>query len=161
MLSFINMAGIDKFQNGQGAMKIKVGSLISVVNAENNEKTNQSTLQRYLMELVWYPSAALNPYITWEEVDQNKAKATMTYKGTSGSATFEFDNEGNLIKVIAFRYKDIDDVEPKECIGEAKEFGVIDEIKIPTKVDITWVLDDGLFTWYETEVVIVEYNKRF
>jgi hypothetical protein len=159
MFSFVNVVGRDKFQDGQAEMTIKIGSLIPVVNAENDKKTNQSTLQRYLMELLWYPSAALHPSITWEEVDRHTAKATMNYKGTSGSATFEFDDDGNFLKVTAFRFKDTGDATPKECIGEAKEFGVMDGIKIPTKVNITWVLDDGLFNWYQTEVVKVEYNK--
>jgi hypothetical protein len=159
MFSSINVAGRDKFQDGQGAMTIKIGSLIPVVNMSNDDNTDQSTMQRYLMELVWYPSAVLSPYITWEKVDENSAKATMTYKGVSGSATFYFDESGNVEKVSAFRYRDSgENAERKECIGEAKEFGVIGGIKIPTKVDITWVLDDGLFTWYRTEILSGKYN---
>lgn len=160
MFSIVNVAGRDKFQNGQGVMTIKIGSLIPVVNNGNDGKTNQSTLQRYLMELIWYPSAALNSYITWEEVDKNTAKATMSYKGTSGSATFQFDEKGDLLKVTALRYKDKEDAVPKECIGEVKEYGVMDGIRIPTKVDITWMLEDGPFTWYDTEVLHVKYNAE-
>ncbi len=159
MFSVINVTGRDQFHDGQGSMTIKIGSLIPVVNEANDRKTNQSTLQRYLMELVWYPSAVLSPYITWEEIDENTAKATMDYNDVSGSATFYFDDSGNFLKVSAFRYNGSDENAIKaECIGEAKEFGFVEGIKIPTKVDITWVLEDGLFTWYETEVLHVMYH---
>jgi hypothetical protein len=161
MFSALNVAGRDRFQDGQGSMTIKIGSLIPVVNAANDRKTNQSTLQRYLMELVWYPTAVFSPYITWEEIDENTAKATMTYNGVSGSATFYFDDSGNLLKVSAFRYKSSDENAVKaECIGETKEIRVVDGIKIPTKVNITWVLEDGLFTWYETEILKAKYNRQ-
>lgn len=68
MFPAIRVVGKDSFMGGEAAMVIKLGSLIPVVNVANNDKVNQSTLQRYLLELPWYPSAALSPYITWEEI---------------------------------------------------------------------------------------------
>lgn len=159
MNPLIEVAGRDKFQNGNAAMAIKVSSLIPVVNIVNDSKTNQSTLQRYLMELPWYPSAALNSYIKWEEIDQHTAKATMTYKGVEGSAIFYFDDVGRFIKVSAMRYKDnTEKAKLVECIGEVKESRMIEGIEIPTKMDITWVLEDGLFNWYKLEVLEAKYN---
>ncbi len=53
------------FKDGKGSMIIKVLSLINVVNDSNNEKINQGTLQRYLGEITWFPTAAVSPYIKW------------------------------------------------------------------------------------------------
>lgn len=159
MNSFLNVAGRDKFQHGKAALTIKIGSLIPVVNVENNEKTNQSTIQRFLMELPCFPSAALSPYIKWEEVDQNTAKATMNYQGIVGKANFFFDESGDFVKVIAMRYKDAnEDSKLVECIGEAKAYRVMDGIRIPAKLNVTWQLEDGPFTWYKLEVLKAKYN---
>lgn len=159
MFSLLDIAGRDKFQQGNAAMTIKIGSLIPVVNTTNNQKTNQSTMQRFLMELPWYPSAALSPYITWKEVDQNTVIATMNDQGVKGSATFYFDSEGEFLKVSAMRYKDSDEkAKLVECIGEAKAYRVVDGIRIPTKMNITWILDDGPFTWYKLEILKAEYR---
>jgi hypothetical protein len=159
MMPIVTVVGRDMFSDGQAAMTIKIASLFPAVNVKNNKKVNQSTLQRYLMELPWYPSAALNPYIAWEEIDEHSAKATMTYKDVTGSATFYFDDSGKFTKVSAMRYKDHDEsAEPVECVGEAKEYKIIDGIKIPSKMSITWMLDDGPFTWYRLEIIDARYN---
>ncbi|WP_211171183.1 DUF6544 family protein [Bacillus sp. DNRA2] len=161
MSSLIHVVGRDKFHEGKAAMTIKVGSLFPVVNMFDDDKTNQSTLQRYLMELPWYPTAALNSYITWEEIDDKSAKATMTYKGVTGSATFHFDERGQLLKVSAMRFKDSDEnAKLIECVGEVKENRMIDGILIPSKMSITWVLDDGLFNWYQLEINEAKYNFK-
>ena len=46
---------------------------------ESGEKMDEATLQRYLGEMVWFPSALLNPYVSWEVIDPLSAKATVTY----------------------------------------------------------------------------------
>lgn len=92
----IRVAGKDVFMNGKGSMVMKLGSLIRVAHVTNNEKVDQSALQRYLMELPLYPSMALSPYIQWESIDEHTAKATMSYNGTVGSATFYFTESGEM-----------------------------------------------------------------
>ncbi|WP_347862901.1 DUF6544 family protein [Salimicrobium sp. PL1-032A] len=59
----------------------------------------------------------------------------------------------------AFRYKDNgDNVELTECIGDIKRNTVVDGILIPDRIDISWVLEDGLFTWYKLEIVDVGFS---
>lgn len=150
--------GRDLFQNGQGSMKILLGGLIPVVNVVNNEKVNQSTLQRYLGETVWFPSGALSPYITWEEVDENSAKATMSYGGTTGSANFYFDENGDLTHFIAYRFKETTDEKPTPWMAKVLETRTIDGIRIPVKLEASWILEEGTFTWYRFEIFDVEYR---
>src|SRR6056297_387861 len=80
MSPLIKIRGRDKFVDGKGEMLIKMNSIINVVN-EEGPRMDEGTLQRFLGELVWYPSLALSPYIEWEAIDKTAAKATMTYKG--------------------------------------------------------------------------------
>lgn len=161
MAPLVNVAGRDLYINGKGEMVIKIASLLPVVNVHNNKKTNQSILQRFLLELPMYPTAALNPYITWEGIDEYTSKATLTYKGVSGSASFHFSEDGDLEKVSAFRFKENDEkAELVECIGELKETTQIDGMRIPTKMDISWMLGQGKFTWYKLEIFDVKINEE-
>ena len=96
MNSLVYFLGRDKFEDGKGEMRIKVNALLNVVN-ERGGKMDEGSLQRYLGEMVWFPSLALSPYITWKVIDENTAKATMTYKGTTGSGLFYFDNDARFI----------------------------------------------------------------
>jgi len=61
---------------------------------------------RYLAEIVWFPSAALNDYIHWEQIDSTTAKATMTYVRITSSGLFKFDMDVNAISFEAKRYYD-------------------------------------------------------
>lgn len=160
MMPLVFFTGRDKFFDGKGNMLIKVLSLFNVVNSSDNEKINQGTLQRYLGETIWFPTAVVSPYIKWEEIDSLSAKATMTYKGTSGSAVFTFNENEDFVKFSAMRYKDSDEkAQLKEWIITLSDYKVYDGIKIPVKGEATWKLDEGDFTWYKFEVYDIEYNN--
>jgi hypothetical protein len=84
----------------------------------------------------------------------------MTYNGVSCSATYHFSENGDLEKVSAFRYKDSDENSvPIECIGEVIESKKINGIEIPTKLNVSWLLESGKFTWYRLQVSNVTFNE--
>ena len=152
MIPLLNTKGRDLFHEGKGAMEVRIGSLIPVVNEQGSEKLNESSLHRFLLELPWYPTAALEDYITWEEIDDQRAKAILTYQGITVDAVFYFDETGSLIRQEALRYKDNhDDAERLPCIGEVKGYTIVEGIKIPNQFHVTWILDGKPFTWYKLE----------
>jgi len=159
MMSLINVVGRDKFEDGKGEMLIKVLSVFPVVDVKENEKVNHGTLQRYLAEVVWFPSAALSPYITWESIDNYSAKATMSYNGTTGSGIFYFNDDGDFKKFVAMRFKDVEkESELKEWIVEAVKSKVINGVKIPIELKATWKLDEGDWTWLKLKITEIQYN---
>ncbi|GJM35339.1 MAG: hypothetical protein DHS20C18_43400 [Saprospiraceae bacterium] len=154
----VSVVGRDKFENGQGEMTIKLFSVFSIANAKNDEKVNQATLQRYLAEIAWFPSAALSDYITWEAMEGPSAKATMEFNGTKGSGVFHFDEQGNFKKFVAMRYKDIKDVEPTEWTVTATKTELRNGIKIPVELKADWKLDNADWTWLKLKIVDIKYN---
>jgi hypothetical protein len=160
MNSWLNFQGRDKFEDGKGEMLIKVNSLINVVH-EKGEKIDEGTLQRYLGEMVWFPSLALSPKLTWEQISDNSAKATMTHKGTSGSGTFHFNSNGEVTKFSALRYKGnkADDVR-LEWEMNITEYKIFEGIKVPSKMESTWKLDEKDWTWLKLEVTDIKYNRN-
>ena len=160
MNSVIEVAGRDKFEDGKGEMTIKLFSLLPVAKAKNHQKVNQATLQRYLAEIVWFPSAALSPYLKWESIDDFSARATMEYKGTKGSGLFYFDENGNFEKFIAMRYKVSNDTKPTEWSVIASKREEKSGIMIPVECEASWALETGTWTWLKLKITDIRYNVK-
>lgn len=158
MYGFLNVVGRDKFENGRGEMLIKLLSIIPVANAKEDSKIDQASLQRYLAEIVWFPTAALSKYIEWEAIDETSAKATMNYKGTEGSGVFYFNDRGDFVKFVTNRYADAEDNEPKKWTVTALKTSEMNGIRIPTECEAKWKLDSGEWTWLWLKVENIEYN---
>lgn len=160
MNSIFSVVGRDKFENGNGEMTIKLLSLISVADAKNSDKVDQATLQRFLAEIVWFPSASLSPYIKWESLDEYSAKATMEYKGAKGTGEFHFDEKGNFKKFVAMRFQDSNAVEPTEWTVIAIQTEERNGIKIPIECEASWKLERGKWTWLKLKIKDIQYNVK-
>ncbi len=89
MFPLVTIRGRDKFMDGKGEMLIKLNSLVNIVH-ERGEKLDEGSMQRYLGEICWYPSAALSRYVSWEALGPLSARATMEYNGTKGQRCLPF-----------------------------------------------------------------------
>lgn len=159
MAPLFHISGRDKYENGEGNMLIKILSIFPVADSKGKE-IDQGTLLRYLAETMWFPTAALNEYLAWEEVDTYTARATMTYGEITASGIFTFNDMGEVINFEAKRYGEFDGETSLETwsipVRDYKEF---QGVKIPTKGDVTWKLDLGDYNWFNFEVTEVKYNQ--
>ncbi len=150
--------GRDKYINGTGNMNIKLMSLFSVVDARGPE-LDQGTLLRFLNEIMWFPSAALNDYIKWEAVDSFSAKAVMKYKDTEAWAVFNIDKAGRLINMTAERFREAGGKfvldKWSTPISGHKEFN---GIPLPAAGRAVWHLPSGDFEYIKLELIEIEYN---
>jgi hypothetical protein len=159
MMPVIKIKGRDKFIDGKGEMLIKMNSLINIVH-EKGEKLDEGTMQRFLGELVWFPSLALSPHITWEPIDEFSAKAAMQHKGTNGDGIFYFDEEGNFTKFIAMRFLTNEpDAIKYPWILTVDDYAVFEGIKVPSEVKATWELEHTDWTWLDLKIEDIQYNR--
>lgn len=159
MNPLFTVVGRDQFIDGKGEMSIQLLSLIPVVNVKESNKLNQAALQRFLAEIVWFPTAALSPYITWETLDATSARATMEYQGAIGSGVFHFDENGSFKKFVAMRYRDVDDEKTTEWTVSATQTAVRNGIKIPVECKASWKLENGKWDWLKVKIRHIEYNS--
>lgn len=158
-MPLINMLGRDKLTNGKGEMLIKLGALIPVVNASGNLKINSGTMQRFLSEMCWFPSAALNKHITWEAIDNTSAKALLTLNNKSVSGVFKFNAKGDVLAFETDRYFGADKrAKLEKWVIKMIDYKVFRGYKIPYKCEVTWQLKDGDFNWLKLEITDLEYN---
>ncbi|SMG09052.1 hypothetical protein SAMN05661096_00183 [Marivirga sericea] len=160
MNALLNFQGRDQFKNGKGEMLIKLNSLFNVVN-EEGKKLDEGTMQRYLGEMVWFPSLALSEYITWEKINDTTALATMDYKGTNASGTFYFNSAGDFVKFATFRFRDNEENSRRfEWILKVDRYKTFEGIKVPSSMSATWKLENRDWTWLRLEIKDLKYNEN-
>ncbi len=159
MTPWLNMRGIDTYRQGQGHMLIKALALVPVVNV-SGAKIDQGTMLRYLGEICWFPTAALSPWVHWEQLNDSTAQATMQYGNVTASGIFTFDAEGDMQSFTAQRYYDRPEGATLERwhiqnITTAERSGV----RMPVRSEVTWQLKEGNFTWLKLDITEVLYNN--
>ena len=150
--------GRDYFKSGMGNMKIVIPG-IKTISDESGQRIDEGTLQRFLAEICWFPSAALNSYITWTPIDDYSAKATMKYGPTTGSVIFHFTDAGDIKMIEALRYMGGGPNAKKELWQiESDTYGVFNGVRIPISSVATWKLKDEDFTWLKLNITAIDYN---
>jgi hypothetical protein len=151
----LRMAGLDHYLDGRGAMRIELLSLVPVVD-RSGPTIDQGALVRFLAEAMWYPSAALEPYLRWEAVDDRRARATIRRGGVVASGVFRFDEGGDVVGFEARRYRD-DTLEDWLIDNDPEAFGELDGVRVPTRSAITWRDAAGQrWTWLRLEITSLE-----
>jgi hypothetical protein len=155
---FLFINGRDKYEQGNGNMFIKAYGLFTIADSKGLQ-TDQGTLLRYLAETCWFPTATLSEYIKWEAIDDNTAKATMSYGGVTASGVFCFKENGDVEKFEADRYYINNNHSSLEkwqvtCIHHKTMNG----IRIPVKNNVTWKLKEGDFKWLELEITNIQFT---
>lgn len=160
MKHVLPIAGRDHFLDGRGRMLVSAAGLVPVVDA-SGPAIDEGALQRYLAEVVWYPSAALAPYVTWTALDDHRARATMAYRGTSGSVDLTFDDEARVQRIDAQRYLGAGaEARRQHWVIHVDAWGVLDGVTMPTVGVVGWDLASGPFPYFRWEVTALEYDRR-
>lgn len=157
-LPLVSVVGRDKYYSGEGNMLIKLPPFIKIADARGDD-IDQGTLVRYMNEIMWFPTAYLSDYISWEPIDSASARAIMTDHGTTVSAVLYFDEKGRLVDFVADRYyAGGDETTLETWTTPIKEYGEMEGLRIPVKGEGVWELDSGSFAYIELEVTELEYG---
>lgn len=158
MNNMIWYAGRDKLKHGCGNMLIKLYGLVPIVNS-TGPGIDQGTLLRFLGELCWFPTAAINPYISWEAAGAMKAKATFRYGKTTVSGIFSFNPDGNISGFRARRYMTLNGrTTLEDWYVACKEWQKLNGFRIPVTGEVTWQLKSGDFTYYKWNITEINYR---
>jgi hypothetical protein len=155
---FLRICGRDLFIEGKGSMKIKLFSIFGLVNS-NGKNIDEGSAQRFLAEMIWFPTSFVNDYISWESIDSTSAKATLKYKETVVDGIFNFDKDGFFESFSTMRFMDSKPgaVKHKWSVSAIKN-EKMKGITIPTELEATWHLPEGDWTWLKMKVKEIKYN---
>lgn len=152
------LRGVDRYLDGRGGMRIEVAGLVPIVDAAG-PTIDQGTLVRFLAETIWFPSAALEPYLRWEAMDEHAVRARIVVGGVEAEGVFHIDDAGDPVRFEARRYRD-DVLEDWIVENDPAGFATLDGVRVPTRSTITWRAADGkTWTWLRLEVERVERSS--
>jgi len=155
---FSTILAADSFIDGHGKMLAKFLSLIRVADASGPEM-DQGALLRYLVEIIWFPTAWLSGCIQWKSIDAHSAKATLRHAGLTVSAVLHFNEDGLLDQVTAERYwVENGKFALRKWSGRVEDYREAGGMRIPMKVEVLWHLDPGDFSYFRAGITEIEYH---
>ena len=156
----VTMRVRDGYVDGTGTMEARLAGLIPVVRRSGGVEMAKATLQRYLAEAPWIPTALLpSEGVHWTPLDDSSARATITDRGVSASVDFHFAHDGTVAGVSTERYRDV-----KRALvltpwrGAWRAYERVDGMLVPREGDVSWELDDGPLTYWRGRVDRITYS---
>lgn len=158
----IPFEGLDSYTDGRGSMKGVLAKIFTLF-CQTGETMDSASLVTFLSECLIIPNAALQDYITWEQIDPLHAKASISYYGRSASGIFAFNEEGEMLSFTT------DDREAASFDGTSEKvkwsviYGDYEKkgvIKVPTKFQAVWHYDDGDLLYFDAKDVVIEFDPN-
>jgi hypothetical protein len=149
------------FDEGGATMKVRLLSLISMVNAGGEGLTRAETVTLFNDLCVLAPGELVRPSIAWEAVDAHSARARYTQGVNTITATLFFDDAGTLVD---FRS---DDRGTSPTDAEAtrqpwttplRDFGVVGPARVARQAEVRWHPPTGAWTYGEFELRSLAYD---
>lgn len=157
---FLSIHVRDSYVRGVGGMHGEVAAVLPVVDERGTAELATATLQRYLAEAPWFPTALLpGAGVQWTAIDDSTARATLRDGSTSARVDVHFGESGEIVRVTADRYRDVEGtpaLTPWE--GRFDDYRRIDGMMVPARAEVGWMLDDGWFPYWRGRNVRIEYE---
>ena len=121
---------------------------------------DQGSRLRWLGEAVWFPYGFVSDEVWWEAVDGRSAKVTLRPNGVAVTAVAEFDDDGKLTAFRADRYRDVGRGKAvlTPWVVRCDRYQTFGGFRVPTSIEIRWILSEGEFESIRFRVTSVEYN---
>lgn len=157
-IPFLYIAVRDSYYENQGRMYVKINSTYTIADS-SGPYIDQSALGRYLGEMVFVPTAFLNStHLKWNTIDDQNAEAIITDGPNKASCIFHFNDDGlpDIVKIV--RYRDINGKQEKaNFVGHCGEYKNFSGYLAPSRLEGTWSLPEGDFTYVKLEIKEITY----
>lgn len=140
-------------------MKVRLLGILTAVDAAGPEM-DQGALMRWLNETMWFPAVWATDALTWEPIDEERARAHVMVAGHGAEAEFQFDPEGRLVNFHADRCRSVEDgfvMTPWSTpLTDHQRFGTVE---LPSAGSGVWTVEDGDFEYVQITVLDVDYSS--
>ena len=160
MVPLLGVRVRDGYLGGEASMLGRVAALVPVVDQKGTPELAAGALHRYLAESAWLPTALLpREGLAWEAVDDSTARVTLTDSGIAVSLDAHFGPSGEIVRVEAERYRDVDGVGAlTPFVGYFRHYAEVAGMRIPMEGEVEWILPEGRFSYWRGRVERIEYD---
>ncbi len=159
----IPFVGLHLYKGPTATMRIKMASLLQIVDAHGPEMNQGETVTMFNDMCCFAPAALIDKNITWEEKDSLTVNARFTNLGNTIAATLFFNDTGELIDFSSHdRYESADGKIYKNYRWSTpvKNYREIDGRRVPTHGEAIWHKPEGEYCYGKFDLVEIEYNCR-
>lgn len=151
--------GYDRYDNGTGAMLMRVLSMFPVVNV-NGPEIDLSALIVFINDMVMWPTAFLSDYIQWEPLDALSAIARIYLHDKKFSALFCFNDIGEIVDFITDdRYRSVGQGNQQtRWSTPLRRYHEVNGFNIPSEGEAIWHLPEGEFSYIQVKIGEVQYD---
>ena len=150
----------DRYIKGEGAIDARAVGIIPVVESHGTPELAAGELLRYLAELVMLPTALLPKNgVVWSPVDAATARVTLTDHSTTVSATFFFGSRGEIVRVAADRFRDVDGVPVlTPWVGHFREYRNVQGMMVPMYGQAAWIVNGEVKPYFRGRTLDIEFE---
>lgn len=155
----IPFQGFDCFHDGNGSMKGVIAKAFTLFDQRGKEM-DKASLVTFLSECLFIPNVALQHYITWEEIDETHAKASISYADIQASGIFTFNEKGEMLSFTTNDRVAIDFNGNKQYVewtAVLDNYKSFNGIKQPTTLKAIWHYPEGDYTYFSGDNVKIEF----
>jgi len=162
MMPLVSVRVRDRYVGGEGSMRAAVAGLIPIVNQHGTPELAAASLQRFLAEAVWYPTALLpGDELSWSAIDDRSARVTLIDAPTTVSLDVTFGSAGEIDTVSAMRYRDVKGTPVlTPWVGHHRDYTRLSGMMIPTSGEVAWVLPTGPEPYWRGRLVSASFDWR-
>ncbi len=152
----------DSYVGGEGSMRAAFSGLIPVVNQHGTPEMAAASLQRFLAEAVWYPTALLpRDGLSWSAIDDTSARVMLTDGSTTVSLDVTFGSRGEIESISTMRYRDVKGTPVlTRWVGHHRDYERRGGMMIPTSGDVAWVLPEGSEPYWRGRLISATFDWR-
>ena len=150
----------DRSLRGTGSMLVSAESSYTLADSSGPE-LDQGALLRLLGEMSWFPTVFLDErYVTWQAVDDRRARATLQVNGREVTGLFTFGDDGLPAMFSAERYRDLGKggsvLTP--FTGRSSDFQRVDGLLVPHQMAAAWIVDGEEKPYVRFSVERIEFD---
>jgi hypothetical protein len=162
MMPLVSLRIRDAYVEARGASEASILGLFPVQKLGGTREVAAASLLRYLAESAWLPTALLpESGVRWTAIDDARSRATLTDAGTTVSLDVTFAPTGQLVRVDAQRYRDVNGTPVlTPWSGTYTNYQRFGGMMIPTVADVQWSPPEGTFSAWHGEIVSAEFDFR-
>ncbi len=151
------------FHNGAASMRVRLLSLVPLVNATGPEVTRAETVTLFNDICLLAPAALVDPAIDWDPIDERSARGRYTVGSNTVSAVLSFNDEGELVnftsedRLVQSAGGTTWTRQPWSTpVGACRQFG---PWRVSTRGEGRWHPPAGAFTYIELELLDLQTNE--
>jgi hypothetical protein len=152
----------DSYVGGEGSMRAAAAAVVPVVNQRGTPEMAAASLQRFLAEAVWYPTALLpREGLSWSAIDDTTARVTLTDGPTTVSLDMTFGPNGEIESTSAMRFRDVKGRPVlTRWVGHHRDYKRMDGMMIPTSGEVAWILEGGAEPYWRGNLIAAAFDWR-